>query len=681
MRAGKGHVPERFTRDSMARTLMDASPVAMVIFDTRAKVITGNREAVRLFQKDPEDPDVPCCGDLLSCAHRHAHLLGCGHTPRCAECRLFAAIQSAASGNRDPSAQQGETLVERDPGFSPLWLAYKAWGVSLEGHPGVVLSLNDITPHKEARRIVQEQATLFGEAFESALTGRSLTGPDGRLLRVNRALCGMLGYDAETLLRMTYLEITHPEDLSESTDLVRDILAGKDRSRRFEKRYCRADGSVFWADVSTTLLRDGDGRPLHFITDIIDISERKRAEEALQRERAQLLSIFESMPAVVVVLDPVTYEILFMNRTTKEVFGGDGTGEICYRFFHGFDDPCAFCNNRELLEVGLGKTLRWDYRSRTVQRHFMTTNTLMGWPDGRFAKFELSLDITDRKEAEEAREALQGQLLQAQKLEAVGRLAGGVAHDFNNLLSVILGYGEIALADLEEKHPLHRMLLEIHKAALRARDLTRQLLAFSRKQILEMKVQDLNAVVKGFERLIGRVIGEDIHLKMSLHKRSVTVRADASLMEQVLMNLVVNARDAMPEGGTLTIETSLVDLDEDYAARKPGVVPGPHAMLAVTDTGVGMESAVLGKIFEPFFTTKAKDKGTGLGLATSYGIVKQHGGNIWVYSEPGQGTTFKVYLPLLEGEEEVPRGTLEGAPIPGARPRSSWWRTNPGSWN
>ncbi|MCF8144678.1 MAG: response regulator [Deltaproteobacteria bacterium] len=268
-------------------------------------------------------------------------------------------------------------------------------------------------------------------------------------------------------------------------------------------------------------------------------------------------------------------------------------------------------------------------------------------------------DITERKQDESEREELQAQLLQAQKLEAVGRLAGGVAHDFNNLLTVILGYGEMALQDLHPDHPHHSLLSQIRDAGNRASNLTRQLLAFSRKQVLEMQVVDINGVVRGFEKLMRRVIGEDVQLKMSVHGGPVRVKADVSQLEQVLMNLAVNARDAMPDGGALAIETAIVDLDRAYCSTKPDVVPGVYAMITFADTGVGMEGGILNQIFDPFFTTKDSDRGTGLGLATSYGIVKQHRGDIWVYSEPGQGTTFKVYLPLALDEEETEPTAIE----------------------
>jgi PAS domain S-box-containing protein len=261
---------------------------------------------------------------------------------------------------------------------------------------------------------------------------------------------------------------------------------------------------------------------------------------------------------------------------------------------------------------------------------------------------------------------LEAQLQQAQKLESVGRLAGGVAHDFNNLLSVILGYGEIVLEKLEGGHPLREPLQEIYEAANRAKDLTRQLLAFSRKQVLEVRVVDICHIVSGFDKLLRRMIGEDIELMLELGSASLPVKADISQIEQVLMNLAVNARDAMPDGGTLRIETSATELDQTYAAEKPGVTPGPYVMIAVSDTGTGMDSKILERLFEPFFTTKGVEKGTGLGLATSYGIIKQHEGNIWVYSEPGRGTVFKIYLPLaVETEKPATPAPVRPEPIAG----------------
>jgi PAS domain S-box-containing protein len=277
-------------------------------------------------------------------------------------------------------------------------------------------------------------------------------------------------------------------------------------------------------------------------------------------------------------------------------------------------------------------------------------------PAGELTCFEgLAEDVTDQR-------MLEAQFRQAQRLEAVGRLAGGVAHDFNNILTAITGYTELLLSDLDPEDPKRGDLGEIRAAAQRAAALTRQLLAFSRKQVLQVKVLDLNAVIRTLDRMLRRLIGEDISLEIALCEGLGAVRADPAQVEQVIMNLAVNARDAMPGGGRLTIETANAVLDEAFARAHRGAVPGRYVMLAVSDTGVGMDEDTRSHVFDPFFTTKEPGKGTGLGLSTVYGIVKQSGGSVWAYSEPGEGATFKLYLPWVDEKPD----DLNHAAIPPA---------------
>ena len=286
----------------------------------------------------------------------------------------------------------------------------------------------------------------------------------------------------------------------------------------------------------------------------------------------------------------------------------------------------------------------WEGLNPVVNAWYANYDRAIKWMDGRVVHLQIATDITQIKELQEKQLKAEAQLVQAQKMESIGNLAGGVAHDLNNLLSPIIGYGEMLLEDrgldVEQKESVN----EIVNAGFRARDLVRQLLAFSRKQTLSYKPVNLNMVVNGVENLLRRTIRENITLDLCLSPDIQTVMADIGQIEQVIMNLAVNAADAMPDGGRLSIETASVFLDEEYAESHEDIRPGRYVMLSVSDTGTGIDDETRAQMFEPFFSTKG-EQGTGLGLATVYGIVKQHEGNIWIYSELGKGSTFKVYLP------------------------------------
>ena len=307
-------------------------------------------------------------------------------------------------------------------------------------------------------------------------------------------------------------------------------------------------------------------------------------------------------------------------------------------------------SNRRLRELQLALEARVESRNADLQK----------------SNDELQYEIAERRKTELALLRSEEQLRQAQKLEAVGRLAGGVAHDFNNLLSVVLSYSALLLADMRTSDPHRGEIEEIQRAGERAADLTRQLLAFSRQQILDPQLLDFNLIINNLHSILERVLGEDVELRLIRAASLDAVQADRGQVEQVVMNLIVNARDAMPNGGQLTIETANVYLDEDYAREHPGVIPGPFVMIAVSDTGVGMDRATQARAFEPFFTTKDRGKGTGLGLSTVFGIVKQSEGHIWLYSEPGAGTTFKIYFPRAEGTAIVAHPTTPPPSVRGA---------------
>jgi PAS domain S-box-containing protein len=397
--------------------------------------------------------------------------------------------------------------------------------------------------------------------------------------------------------------------------------------------------------IKVPLTLPGNGS-VHVLGVATDITERKRTEQTLRETEERYRLLFQSNPLPMWVYDRSTFAFLAVNEAAISRYGYSR-------------DEFLSMTIKEIRPAEAVETL---LESISEAPEFNSTGTwkhkkkdgsvidveIISHPivfDGRQAKLILAHDVTKRKQAEQALHDTEEQLRQAQKLDGVGRLAGGIAHDFNNLLTVITGFCSLAIRGVKPEDPLHANLEEIKKAGERASSLTRQLLAFSRKQVLQPKVLNLDTVVSDMEKMLHRIIGENIELRAMLEPTLGNVKADPGQIEQILLNLVVNARDSMPNGGKLTIETDNIYLDEEYVNHHVGAQLGPHVMLAVTDTGCGMDQKTMARIFEPFFTTKELGKGTGLGLSTVYGIVKQSGGNIWVYSEVGSGTTFKIYLP------------------------------------
>jgi PAS domain S-box-containing protein len=399
-----------------------------------------------------------------------------------------------------------------------------------------------------------------------------------------------------------------------------------------------------------------------------DITERKRADEALRKSEEKFQKLFDEAPVGYMELDAEGC-ITQVNRTELNILGypaDEMIGQPVWKFI--VEEEMA----RETIKAKLsgllqcGKTTERTYKRKDgTALQVMIEDAFIRDAGGRVIGIHATIqDITERKRSEKELSDLQEQLRQSQKIEAIGRLAGGIAHDFNNLLTVIKGYSQLSLLDLKENTPLWENIQEIQKATQRATDLTRQLLAFSRRQILDPKVLDLNSLLRDTEKMLRRMIGEDIELVTLLSEDLGRVKIDPSQIEQVIFNLAVNARDAMPSGGKLTIETANVESDEGYSHAHVGVIPGHYVRLSVCDTGVGMSREVQEKAFDPFFTTKEKGKGTGLGLSTVHGIVTQSGGKIWVYSEPRHGTIFKIYFPTIEGELDNLNGKNETDSFP-----------------
>jgi two-component system, cell cycle sensor histidine kinase and response regulator CckA len=491
----------------------------------------------------------------------------------------------------------------------------------------------------------EDDEAHFRNIFESAAVGMALVALDGRWLRVNQSLCEIVGRSESELLGLRFQDITHRDDLEMDLAQVRRLLAGEIRSYNMEKRYIHKTGHVVWILLTASVVPDADGSPLHFIAQIQDIRERKQAEAALRDSEERLRSLVDHNLDAVISMD-LQGRLVGLNAAA-ETLTGYPSAELLGQPFSPYILPehleLAVEHFRRAVE-GTPQSYEVSLLHKSGRRVDVVANNVPIVVEGHVVGvFGVMRDVTEQR-------ALQDQLRQAQKMEAVGRLAGGIAHDFNNLLTAILSNAELVLGELADGPVRHDVEL-IRQTAERAAALTRQLLAFSRKQVIQPRLVDLNAVVHETDRLLRRSLGEGITLETDLGDIA-SVLADPGQLEQVLINLAVNARDAMPDGGTLTIRTRDVVVDEMFALRHRGLRPGLYVTFAVEDTGLGMDPQTQARIFEPFFTTKELGRGTGLGLSTVYGIVKQWGGYVSVESALTHGTAFTIYLPRQEGVAE-----------------------------
>jgi PAS domain S-box-containing protein len=657
---------------------------------------------------------------------------------------------------------------------------------------GVVVNWRDVTERNRAEAALRENEERFSGAFEFAPIGVALVTPDGHYLKVNRALCELVGYSEAELLTHTFQDITHPEDLEVDLENVRRLLAGETRSYQMEKRYVHARGHLVTVLLNVSLVRDDQGQPRYFVSQVQDITERKRLEAELNRERDLWRTLLDNSPDHIYFKDTQS-RFIRASKAQALQFGVKSPDEMVGRtdfdFFTEAHARPAFEDEQEIIRTGepmIAKEEREVWKDGHVTWASSTKMPMRDHTGKIIGIMGISRDVTGRKRAEEAlaterqllsslitatpdtiyfkdresrfirineafarrqglsdpsaalgktdfdlfgeqhareayadeqrivatgqpmidkeeredwkdghvtwvsstkmplldgtgkiiglmgisrditeRKRLEAHLLQSQKMETVGKLAGGIAHEFNSILTAIIGQSELLLGDLPAGSPLAQNAAEITKAADRAATLTRQLLAYGRKQFLRPEALNLNQVITSMDGVLSHLMGgEMVDVNIVPATGLKAVKADTGQVEQVIMNLAMNARDAMPHGGKLTLETANVLFDQDSVGRNPELKPGAYVMLAITDTGRGMSEKVKAHAFEPFFTTKDVGQGTGLGLSTCYGIIKQSGGHINVYSEPGRGTTFKIYLPQVEPPTKIPIERLDSPDLP-----------------
>ena len=561
----------------------------------------------------------------------------------------------------DTGKAHGELKFRHKSGEVRWWLV-SAVKLSATRYLGFT---NDITDRKQVEFALRESEEKYRALVMQSTDCMILHDLDGVILDINEHSCRTYGYTRDELLRMKVSDLD-PDYVERADGRAFYDKMKPGEALVFEARQCSKDGHGFPVEVRLSLVEVGDRMLIQGLCR--DITQRRLAEQALIESEERFRSITEQSSDFISLTD-VQGIITYASPAARRIFGVEPE-EMVGRHFIEFLDESSISKAMEGFQasVGEGKLARdieLLMKRGDGSRFFGELNGSL------FGKGELQgtlvviRDITERKNAEEEKARLMDQLQQAMKMEAVGRLAGGVAHDFNNLLTAITGNVQLSLMDISPGDPVEGALTEIAQAADSAASLTRQLLAFSRKQLIEPKVLNLNELIVSLEKMLRRLIGEDIELKTIPGKRLGSIKADPGQLEQILVNLAVNARDAMQDGGKLIVETANVELDDEYCRLHPHSRPGAYVGLAVSDTGTGMSDEVKSHLFEPFFTTKPKERGTGLGLATIYGAVKQSGGNVEVYSEEGEGTTFKIYLPLVSQKAERLQAAAPAIDMPG----------------
>jgi len=541
--------------------------------------------------------------------------------------------------------------------------------LALEGNNpiGMWAFVRDISERKKVERSLAESEERYRNLIELAPDCIFVSDLKGKILAVNTAIQSLTGFVKEEIegKHFTKLPTVHFSDIPSFVKIFKAIIEGKP-VKNVSFKFKRKDGTSRWGEADIGLIKV-ESKTVGVQAVIKDITERKEIEEALQESKEKYRCVVENAKeAIVVAQDGI---LKFVNPRTLEITGYSESELLSLsfiEFIHPDDRSMVLENYKKRLQ---GEKVPEVYSFRMVTKEGKTrwlqiSAVLISW-DNRPASLNFLTDITEIKSAEEELKDKERQLLQVQKMEAIGRLAGGVAHDFNNLLTAIIGYTDILLLHPKLEQELKKYVEQIKNSSDRASSLIQQLLAFSRRQMMQAKTFDLNKLVANIDKMLRRLIGEDIELFTVFEKDLGLIKADPGQIEQVIMNLAVNARDAMPTGGKLIIETKNIKLDQAYFENRVNGQPELYIMLCVTDTGIGMDEETKRHIFEPFFTTKEVGRGTGLGLSTVYGIVKQSGGYIWVYSEPDKGTTFKCYFPrvddaILEQESKQEKSLMQG---------------------
>ncbi len=636
------------------RRLIETTDTGYVIIDEEGRVIDANQEYVRLTGR-----------------------------PRLEEVIGHRVLEWTSPHDLDRNANEVRKCVEQgfvrhlevdyvSPVGQQIPIEINATVLAASGSLQILCLCRDISDRRRMEERLREKEEHFRLLIKNSNDIITVLDENGRQRFVGGPLERILGYQPSDVFGTFGFDLIHPGDVQKAISVFADGVKEPGAVRSMEYRYRHKEGHwVHLEAVGTNLLLDPHVRGV--VLNIRDITERKRSEESLRASELNYQEVFNASNDAIFVHEPSTGAIVDVNQAMLQMYGY-ARQEVLHLNIEDFsrgDPPYSQTEAGEWVRktrVDGPQRFEWIAKRKSGDLFWVEVNLKSAAIGEQDRILAVVRDISDRKQAEKEKEKLQAQLLQAQKMESVARLAGGVAHDFNNMLTAILGHAELAMMRCTPTEPIQADLQAIKESAQRSAALTRQLLAFARRQTVAPKVLDLNDTVAGTLNMLLRLIGEDIDLVWMPGASLWPIRIDPSQVDQILANLCVNARDAIAGVGKVTIETENTFFDEAYCAIHPGLACGEYVLLAVSDDGCGMKKDVLEHLFEPFFTTKEVGKGTGLGLATVYGIVKQNEGFVNVYSEPDSGSTFKIYLPRFTGEvrqpraasaEEIPKGRGE----------------------